>query len=154
MLKLQLSRKVIVMAKAKQGDTVRVHYTGKLKDGKVFDSSQGREPLQFTLGEGKIIPGFEVAVAGMSPGEKKTIELPPEEAYGHRRKEMVVEIGRDKMPEGVEPQVGQSLQLVNASGQALTALIVDVKEDVVVIDGNHPLAGEVLIFEIELLKIV
>ncbi|KPJ65329.1 peptidylprolyl isomerase [candidate division WOR-1 bacterium DG_54_3] len=142
------------MARAKQGDTVKVHYTGKLEDGRVFDSSRKREPLQFTLGEGKIIPGFEVAVAGMGEGERKTIKLPPEEAYGPRRKEMVAEIGRDKMPEGVEPQVGQSLQVTNPSGQRLTALIVDVRDDVIVIDGNHPLAGKVLIFEIELLKIV
>lgn len=142
------------MARAKQGDTVKVHYTGKLEDGRVFDSSRKREPLQFTLGEGKIIPGFEVAVAGMGEGERKTIKLPPEEAYGPRRKEMVAEIGRDKMPEGVEPQVGQSLQVTNPGGQRLTALIVDVRDDVIVIDGNHPLAGKVLIFEIELLKIV
>jgi len=141
------------MAKAKQGDTVSVHYTGKLEDGRVFDSSLKREPLQFTLGEGKIIPGFEVAVAGMSAGEKKTITLPPEEAYGPRREEMVVEMGRDKMPDGVEPQVGQHLQLMNAAGQALVALIVDVRDDVVVLDGNHPLAGKALIFEIELVKI-
>jgi len=142
------------MAKAKEGDTVQVHYTGKLEDGRVFDSSREREPLQFTLGEGKIIPGFEVAVAGMGVGEKKTIKLPPEEAYGPRRKEMVVEMGRDKLPEGVEPQVGQRLQLMSASGQALAALIIDVKKDVIVLDGNHPLAGQVLIFEIELVKIV
>ena len=107
------------MAKAKQGDKVAVHYTGKLEDGRVFDSSREREPLEFTLGEGKIIPGFEVAVAGMDVGEKKTIKLPPEEAYGARREEMVVEMGRDKLPEGIEPQVGQHLQLKSASGQAL-----------------------------------
>lgn len=142
------------MAKAKQGDTVSVHYTGKLEDGKVFDSSLKREPLQFTLGEGKIIPGFEVAVVGMSAGEKKTITLPPEEAYGPRREDVVVEMGRDKLPEGVEPQVGQRLQLTSADGQTLVAMIVDVREDAIVLDGNHPLAGKVLIFEIELVKIV
>jgi FKBP-type peptidyl-prolyl cis-trans isomerase 2 len=90
----------------------------------------------------------------MSAGEKKTIKLPPEETYGPRRKELVMEMGRDKLPQGIEPQVGQSLQLRSASGQALAALIVDVKEDVIVLDGNHPLAGKILIFEIELVKIV
>lgn len=141
------------MARAKKGDTVEVHYTGKLEDGTVFDTSQDREPLSFTLGEEKVIPGFEKAVEGMEPGDTKTEELSPQEAYGERREDMVMELERDQIPEDVDPQVGQQLQLRMQNGQTVPVVITDLGEESVTIDANHPLAGKKLIFEIELLDV-
>lgn len=141
------------MARAKKGDTVEVHYTGKLEDGTVFDTSQDREPLSFTLGEEKVIPGFEQAVEGMEPGDTKTEELSPDEAYGQRREDMVMELERDQIPEDVDPQVGQQLQLRMQNGQTVPVVITDLGEESVTIDANHPLAGKKLIFEIELLDV-
>lgn len=141
------------MAQAKKGDTVEVHYTGKLEDGTVFDTSQDREPLSFTLGEDKVIPGFEKAVEGMEPGETKTEELSPEDAYGQHREDMVMELERDQIPENVDPQVGQQLQLRMQDGQTVPVVITDLGDESVTIDANHPLAGKKLIFEIELLDV-
>jgi peptidylprolyl isomerase/FKBP-type peptidyl-prolyl cis-trans isomerase SlpA len=141
------------VARAKKGDTVEVHYTGKLEDGTVFDTSQDREPLSFTLGEEKVIPGFEQAVEGMEPGDTKTEELSPDEAYGQRREDMVMELERDQIPEDVDPQVGQQLQLRMQNGQTVPVVITDLGEESVTIDANHPLAGKKLIFEIELLDV-
>lgn len=141
------------MAKAKQGDTVHVHYTGKLKDGTVFDTSQDREPLSFTIGEQRVIPGFEEAVVGMEPGDTKTEELSPDQAYGQHREDMVMELEREQLPESVEPEVGQQLQLRMQDGREVPVVITDLNEEAVTIDANHPLAGKALVFEIELVNI-
>ena len=141
------------MTQAKSGDTVKVAYTGKLDDGTVFDSTENREPLEFTVGAGQLIKGFDEAVAGMSPGDSKTVELPPEEAYGPRRDEMVLAIDRERMPADSYPQVGQQLQLTRQDGQPVPATITEVTESNVTVDANHPLAGRQLTFEIELLEL-
>jgi peptidylprolyl isomerase len=141
------------MAQAKTGDTVKVHYTGKLDDGTVFDSSADREPLEFKLGSGSIIPGFERAVLGMSLGESKTETIPTDDAYGPHLEEMVVVVDRQQMPAEIEPQVGQQLQLQQQDGQVLPVVITDVSDASVTLDANHPLAGEALIFDIELVEI-
>jgi len=141
------------VAKAKEGDTVRVHYTGKLEDGTVFDTSQDREPLSFTIGEQRVIPGFEEAVMGMEPGDSKTEELTPEKAYGEHREDMVMELERDQLPDNVDPKVGQQLQLRMQNGQEVPVVITELAEEAVTIDANHPLAGKSLVFEIELIGI-
>ncbi len=141
------------MAQAKEGDEVQVHYTGKLEDGTVFDTSQDGEPLSFTIGENRVIPGFETAVVGMEPGDSKTTEIDPEQAYGEHRDDMVMELDRDQIPEDVEPEVGQQLQLRLENGQTVPVLITALGEDTVTIDANHPLAGRTLIFEIELIEV-
>ena len=141
------------MAQAKAGDTVKVHYTGKLDDGTVFDSSADREPLEFTLGSGSIIPGFERAVLGMNLGESKTEIIPTDDAYGPHLEEMVVVVDRQQMPVEIEPQIGQQLQLQQQDGQVLPVVITDVSDASVTLDANHPLAGEALIFDIKLVEI-
>ncbi len=141
------------MAQASAGDTVRVHYTGKLEDGTVFDSSRDREPLEFTLESGQIIPGFEEAVEGMEEGEETTVEIPPEKAYGAHQEEAVMEFPATELPEEMEPEVGMQLQLQGADGQAFPARIVEIGDETIVLDANHPLAGETLTFEIELVEI-
>ncbi len=143
----------MAQAQAQQGDTVRVHYTGKLDDGTVFDSSTDGEPLEFTIGEGNIIPGFEVAVVGMSPGDSKIETIPIEQAYGPHREEMVLVIERDQMPPELDPEVGQQLQIQQPSGEAIPVVITDVSDSEVTLDANHPLAGEDLVFEIQLVEI-
>jgi peptidylprolyl isomerase len=142
------------MPQAKKGDTVKVHYTGKLVDGTVFDSSRGGEPLQFTIGEGQVIPGFEEAVTGMSPEESRTTEIPVDKAYGHHHQEMVMEIPRNQVPADIEPEVGQRLQVGTPSGQPVVVTIVDVSEASITLDANPPLAGKDLVFDIELVEIV
>ncbi len=139
-------------AQAKDGDTVKVHYTGKLEDGTVFDSSIEREPLQFTIGEGQLIPGFEQAVVGMSPGESKTVEIPADEAYPYRE-EMVLVVDRDQLPEDLQPEVGQQLQMRQPDGQTILVKVIDVSELSVTLDANHPLAGKDLTFDIQLVEI-
>jgi FKBP-type peptidyl-prolyl cis-trans isomerase 2 len=141
------------MAQAKHGDIVRVHYTGKLEDGTVFDSSEDREPLEFTIGEGKIIPGFERAVVGMNPGESKTEKVPADQAFGPYREELVVEVDRQQIPADVELKVGKRLQFRHANGRATQGLVTDVSESKVTLDANHPLARRDLIFNIQLLEI-
>ncbi len=142
------------MVQAKDGDTVKVHYTGKLKDGTVFDTSIDRDPLQFTIGEGEIIPGFEEAIIGMSPGESRIAEVPADKAYGPHYEEMVLEVDRDEFPEHLEPEVGQQLQVRPADGRAIPVLVTDVSESSVTLDANHPLAREDLTFDILLVEIV
>lgn len=142
------------MAQAKAGDTVKVHYTGKLEDGTVFDSSSDRDPLQFTIGDGMIIPGFEKAVVGMSPGDAKTEIIPTDQAYGPHLEEMVVVIDRQQMPAEIEPEVGQQLQIQQPTGQVIPVIITDVSDATVTLDANHPLAGEDLTFDIQLVEIV
>lgn len=141
------------MTQVQQGDTVKVHYTGKLEDGTVFDSSVSRDPLQFTLGKGQIIPGFEHAVVGMNPGESKTEKILADQAYGPRREDMVIEVDRQQLPADLQPEVGQQLQVSQTPGQAIPVMITDVSESRVMLDANHPLAGEDLIFDIQLLEI-
>lgn len=141
------------MAQAASGDTVKVHYTGKLDDGTVFDSSREREPLEFTLDEGQIIPGFEEAVAGMEQGEETTVEIPPEKAYGPHQEDAVMEFPLEQLPDEMEPEVGMQLQLQGQNGQAFPARVVEVGDDTVTLDANHPLAGETLTFEIELVEV-
>jgi peptidylprolyl isomerase len=141
------------MAQAKNGDTVKVHYTGKLEDGMVFDSSENREPLEFTIGEGKIIPGVEQAVIGMSPGESKTEKIPADQAFGPYREELIHEVDRQQIPVDVELKVGKRLQFRHANGRATQALVTDVSESKVTLDANHPLARSDLVFDIQLLEI-
>jgi len=141
------------MAPAKSGDLVRLNYKGTLADGTVFDSSEAHGPLQFSIGKGMVIPGFEEAVVGMKPGESKTVEIPSEKAYGPHRDELILDISRDKLPEGFEPEAGQRVQF-SKDNQKLDLQVIDVREDMVTFDGNHPLAGKDLTFEIELLEIV
>ncbi|MGM0589469.1 MAG: FKBP-type peptidyl-prolyl cis-trans isomerase [Bacteroidota bacterium] len=141
------------MSTAEQGSTVKVHYTGTLKNGQQFDSSRERDPLEFTLGEGKLIPGFEEAVTGMEVGDVESITIPAKEAYGERRDDLVVEVSKEELPQNAEPEVGMQLELKNQDGQAIPVQITEIKDEVVVLDANHPLAGKDLNFEIELLEI-
>ena len=141
------------MAQAKSGDKVQVHYTGRLTDGTVFDSSEGRDPLQFTVGEGMVIPGFENAVIDMAIGDKKTVNIPVDQAYGPKQNELVMPIPRDQFPDSITPEVGLKLQMGHPSGQVVVVTITDVKEDIVTVDANPPLAGEDLVFDIELVAI-
>jgi peptidylprolyl isomerase len=144
----------IAMAQAKVGDTVKVHYTGKLNDGTVFDSSSGREPLQFTIGSGNIIPGFEQAVVGMAMGDSKTETIAEEQAYGPYVEDMVVTIDRRQMPAELEPEVGQQLQIQQPNGQVIPVVITGISGSNVTLDANHPLAGETLTFDINLVEIL
>ncbi|GIX47455.1 MAG: peptidyl-prolyl cis-trans isomerase [Candidatus Tectimicrobiota bacterium] len=142
------------MVQAKIGDTVKVHYTGKLIDGTTFDSSLQREPLEFTLGQGELIPGFEQAVLGMHVGETKTETVSADQAYGAHRPEMVFEVARQQLPPGLEPYVGQRLQMTQPDGAAIPVLVTEVNEASITLDANHPLAGKDLVFEITLVEIV
>lgn len=142
------------MAKAKEGDTVRVHYSGFLEDGTVFDSSLERDPLEFTIGSGMLIPGFEDAVLGMDEGETKTVQISAEDAYGYRREELVITISKEQIPPDIDPVTGQELQVRTPNGMVTNVLVTDVTEETVTLDANHPLAGKDLIFEIKLVEIV
>lgn len=142
------------MAQAKHGDTVRVHYTGTFDDGTIFDSSAEREPLQFTIGSGQVIPGFDNAVLNMTLGEKKKVNIPADQAYGPRAEELVAEIGRDRLPADLEVEIGQQLQVGLADGGQTVVLIVDLNDETVTLDANHPMAGMDLNFELELIEIV
>jgi peptidylprolyl isomerase len=139
---------------AKHGDTVKVHYTGKLEDGTVFDSSTDRDPLEFTIGEGLVIPGFERAVIGMNPGDSRTELIPNEQAYGPHLEEMVVVVDRQQMPAEIEPSIGQQLEVQQPSGQVIPVVITELSDEAVTLDANHPLAGEDLTFDIQLVEIV
>ncbi len=143
------------MSKVKDGDTVKVHYTGKLtEDGTVFDSSEDREPLEFTLGEGQLIPGFEEAVIGMEEGDDTTVEIASEDAYGERREDLELEVAKDDLPDEVDPQVGMQLQMQQQEdGRAIPVQITAVEDDYVKLDANHPLAGKDLTFDIELVEL-
>ena len=141
------------MSQAKQGDTVKVHYTGKLKDGSVFDSSADREPLEFKLGSGNMIPGFEQAVLGMDVGAKKTAEISSEQAYGEKRDDMIISVPRENVPGDITPEVGQQLAVQQQEGQQVPVTVAEVTEEKVVLDANHPLAGKDLVFDIELVEI-
>lgn len=142
------------MALAKKGDKVRVHYTGKLDDGTVFESSIQREPIEFIIGQGQFIPGIEQAVLGMNPGETRNITVDADSAFGPHRDEMVLLVARDKLPDDAHPAVGGQLQVQQADGQVIDACITDVTESMITIDANHPLAGKDLNFDLELVEIV
>lgn len=141
------------MAAAKDGDTVKVHYTGRLQDGSVFDTSQERDPLEFTLGQGQLIPGFEQAVVGMNVGDRTTIEIKPEDGYGLHREDMVEHVPRTEFPPHIEPEPGQMLRVTQPNGDDLVVMITSVSDDTVTVDANHPLAGKELIFDIEVMEI-
>jgi peptidylprolyl isomerase len=140
------------MEKAQKGDRVRVHYTGRLHSGEVFDSSRGKDPLEFEVGGGMMIAGFDKAVNGMQVGDQKTVEIPSAEAYGARREEMMIDIPRQQVPADINPQVGQQLAL-NNGGQQVPVTITEVTDEKIVLDANHPLAGKDLVFDIELVEI-
>ncbi len=142
------------MTQAKSGDTVRIHYTGTLDDGTEFDSSAGRDPLEFALGGGQVIPGFDSAVDGMTVGESKSVTIPPEQAYGERHEQLVQEVPKSALPDEIEPAVGMQLQSRSPEGQVMNLVITDVADDSITVDGNHPLAGQALTFAIELVEIV
>ena len=140
------------MATAQNGDQVKVHYTGKLEDGTVFDSSDGGEPLSFQLGGNQVIPGFERTVLGMEPGESRTSSISPVDAYGEQVEEMVLHVGRKQIPDNESLELGAELQ-VQGDGFAMPVRVVELTADEVTLDGNHPLAGETLIFTIQLISI-
>ena len=141
------------MTQAKSGDNVKVHYTGKLQEGDVFDSSEGRAPLEFKIGDGKVIPGFEQGVVGMEIGEKKQISISPEEGYGARNEELVAVIEKTLLPSDVDTSVGQQLQVKQQDGTAIQLVVTAETEDNVTLDANHPLAGKTLLFDVELVEI-
>jgi len=141
------------MSNAKSGDTVSIHYTGTLSDGSEFDSSAGREPLQFALGSGQVIPGFDNAVEGMAVGESKSVTIPPTEAYGERHDQLVQDVPKSALPEDMKPEVGMQLQSQAPDGQVMNLQVTAVAADSITVDGNHPLAGQALTFAIELVEI-
>jgi peptidylprolyl isomerase len=138
---------------AKNGDNVKVHYTGKLVNGEQFDSSAGREPLGFTVGAGQMIKGFDAAIPGMVVGDKKTINIPAAEAYGERSEEAMIPFPKEHVPADMKLEPGMPLTLTNQQGQPVNVVVVEVKEDVIILDANHFLAGQDLIFDIELVEI-
>ncbi|MDT7828498.1 peptidylprolyl isomerase [Pricia sp. S334] len=143
------------MSQVKKDDTVKVHYTGKLDDGQVFDSSVERgEPIKFTMGQGQLIPGFEQGIIDMKVNEKKTINIPKEEAYGEVRTDLVQEVPKSQLPADIEPKVGMGLTSQTQNGQEINLTVKDVKEDTIVVDGNHPLAGKDLTFDLEVVEIM
>ena len=137
----------------KVGDTVRVHYTGKLTTGEQFDSSAGREPLEFEVGAGMMIKGFDEAVIGMQIGDKKTVTLAPSEAYGEIRQEMIIEFSKENFPAQIAPEIGMQLMMNNGAGHQIPVTITEILTDVVVLDANHQLAGKELVFDIEMVDI-
>jgi len=141
------------MGQARHGDTVKVHYTGRLDNGNVFDTSADRDPLEFTIGSGQVIPGFDQLVTGLSPGESRTQKIAAEHAYGPHLQEMEVEVPREEIPSNLDPKVGDQYQL-QGNGQTFRVRITSVSETSVTMDGNHPLAGHDLIFEVSLVEIV
>jgi peptidylprolyl isomerase len=141
------------MAQAKTGDTVKIHYTGTLDDGTQFDSSVGRDPLEFTLGSGQVIPGFDKAVEGMAVGESKQVRLEPADAYGKHHEQLVQTVERAELPDEIAPEIGMRLQSEDPSGQVIEFTITEVTEVTITVDANHPLAGQALNFDVELTAI-
>jgi peptidylprolyl isomerase len=141
------------MSQAKSGDLVHVHYTGRLDDESVFDTSEGRDPLTFQLGKGQVVPGFDQAVSGMEEGEKKTLTIPAAEAYGPRVDQLVFTAPRENLPPGFDPKVGEMVGLETRDGHQMNALVIHADDETIRMDGNHPLAGKNLTFDIELVKI-
>ncbi|HMU24443.1 MAG TPA: peptidylprolyl isomerase [Ferruginibacter sp.] len=145
--------KQIKMAQVKVGDSVKVHYTGKLTNGEQFDSSEGREPLEFTVGAGQMIKGFDAALPGMKVGDKKTVNIPASEAYGEKDEAAIIEFPKANIPKDLNLEPGMQLTLSNAEGQPIPVTVTELKDDVVVLDANHFLAGKELVFDIELVHI-
>lgn len=141
------------MSQVKDNDKVKVHYTGKLSNGEVFDSSLEREPMEFVVGQGQLIPGFENGIKDMKVNEKKTIVIPTAEAYGEPRKELVQEVPNDKLPPEIKPEVGMGLVSTTPQGQEIQLVVKEVKDEAIVVDGNHPLAGQELTFDVEVVAI-
>ena len=141
------------MVQVKKGDSVKVHYHGTLSDGTIFDSSTGREPLEFEVGSGMVIAGFDEGVTGMSIGEKRSVNIPADQAYGQVQDEMIMEFPKAQFPPDMVPEIGVQLSMSNNEGQQFPVTIIEVKEDVVVLDANHPLAGKDLTFDLELVDI-
>jgi FKBP-type peptidyl-prolyl cis-trans isomerase 2 len=150
---VELKEEGFKMEKAKGGNTVKVHYTGKLDDGTVFDSSRERGPLEFTIGKGQLIKGFEDTVVGMSLGENRTVNIPQEEAYGPHKEELVIKVERSMIPESIELAKGLCLNVRQPDGGVMDVIVKEIFEDTVTLDANHPLAGKTLNFEIELVEI-
>lgn len=142
------------MTQAKHGDTVRIHYTGRLTDGTRFDSSDGRDPLEFQIGSGQIIQGLDEQVQGMNVGDKQTLTIPADAAYGPHRPEGVQSVPRSQIPDGVDTSVGARLQATGSDGRAMTLTVIDNTEDAVTVDANHPLAGKDLVFDVELVEVL
>ena len=141
------------MQQAKEGNVVKVHYSGRLTDGTLFDSSEGREPLEFTIGAGQMIKGFDAGVLGMSIGEKKTLQIAAEDAYGARDEEAIIEFPAENIPADMKLEPGMQLTLRNQNGQPVPVIVLEVKDDVVIMDANHMLAGQDLVFDVELVEI-
>jgi|TARA_R110002096_G_scaffold397812_2_gene593737 peptidylprolyl isomerase len=148
------TKKIQTMSVATKGNTVKVHYTGKLKDGTIFDSSQDREPLEFVLGDGKMIKGFDVAVEGMKVGDDKSVTIPTDDAYGPKREDMMLDVPLDQVPAEIKPEVGMDLSIQNQQGQPTPVKVVHIDDTKITLDANHPLAGEDLVFEIKLVEVV
>ncbi len=142
------------MAQAKMGDTVKVHYSGKLDTGVLFDTSEGCDPIEFELGSGCLISGFEEAVVGMSPGESKTVQIPPEKAYGRYREDRVITVDKKDLPPEIVPEEGMALEIPASNGVMVPAQITEITDTTVTIDANHPLVEQTLTFEIKLVEIV
>ena len=142
------------MSTAQKGNTVKVHYTGRLKDGTVFDSSRQRnEPIEFTLGQKNMIAGFEKAVEGMSVGDTKTAEIPANEAYGDKKDDMIIQVPKGEIPQDITPEVGQQLAMQGNNGQQVPVTVTEVTEQGITLDANHPLAGKDLVFDLELVEV-
>ena len=141
------------MAHPRSGDTVKVHYTARLDDGRVFDSSKERDPLELTIGEGKPFPGFDEAVTQMQPGEERTVTIPADRGYGPHRPELLVAVDRTEFPNDIQPQVGQQLQVRHEQGQVSVVTVADVSDEQVTLDANHPLAGRDLTLELQLVEV-
>ena len=141
------------MSHAKSGDTVKIHYTGTLDDGTQFDSSQGRDPLEFEVGSGQVIPGFDKAVEGMTVGDSKSVRIEADEAYGPRHDQLVQEVDRSVLPDDLNPETGMALQSNSPDGQVTQFMVTDVTDQTITVDANHPLAGQALSFDIELVDI-
>jgi FKBP-type peptidyl-prolyl cis-trans isomerase 2 len=142
------------MQQVKNGDKIKVHYHGRLTNGETFDKSEGREPLEFEVGSGMVIKGFDDGVTGMAVGDKKTINIPADEAYGPKNEEMIIDMPKDRFPKDMEIEVGMPLSMSDGQGQQFQVVVAEVQEEVIILDANHPLAGEDLIFDLELVEII
>ena len=141
------------MSQAKSGDTVKINYTGTLDDGTQFDSSQGRDPLEFEVGSGQVIPGFDKAVEGMTVGDSKSVRIESDEAYGPRHEQLIQQVERSVLPDDLNPETGMALQSSSPDGQVTQFMVTEVTDETITVDANHPLAGQALSFDIELVDI-
>ncbi len=142
------------MQQVKSGDKIKVHYHGRLTNGETFDKSEGREPLEFEVGSGMVIKGFDDGVTGMVPGDKKTVNITFYEAYGPKNPEMIIDMPKEQFPKDMEIEVGMPLAMTDGEGNQHQVVVTEIKDEVIILDANHPLAGEDLIFDLELVEIV